>query len=399
MYSSRRLFWGTTLPLMTLMLVCEAASTRAAVQPAAEVDAAAEPDRAAIVEHAVVDNLERIVTGQYIARGTYTERPYRRAAWLRRSESEFADALSMHDDSGVRYSLVVRGTFDFDRQAFAFQAERAPLSAQRNEFIDRFPEVWYISLPDRTILASRDPRSHRPYLAGIYPQQDPDRINRHFRPLFDVRTLHVVSVDGLEASIGDLDVVAALVSMPDEMTVQGAVTAGTKRSGNRVFSWWSDGEQGYQVVRMMVSELPDSRLPQRVVVPLAVSETSWSEHAGVWLPATTHIRSRRGTVEKELELTFEWSAVNERIDSSLFDWHKWDLPDGSTVREFRLGEENMFTLHEFGLPVEIPLKTSGEVSAFSIQRFLLMVNCTLLAGIVGFASVSLAGRLKRRTKQ
>ncbi|MFG0336014.1 MAG: hypothetical protein ACF8TS_21860 [Maioricimonas sp. JB049] len=381
------------------MLVCEAGSTRAAVQPAAEVDAAAELDRAAIVEHAVADNIERIVTGQYIARGTYTERPYDRAAWLRHSESEFADALSMHDESGARYSLVVRGTFDFDRQAFAFQAERAPLSDQRNEFIDRFPEVWYISLPDRTILVSRDPSSHRPYLAGIYPRQDPDRVNRHFRPLFDVRTLPAVSVDGLEASIGDLDVVAALVSMPDETTVQGAVTAGTKRSGNRVLSWWSDAEQGYQIVRMMESELPDSRLPQRVVVPLAVSETSWSEHAGVWLPATTHVRSRRGTFEKELELTFEWTAVNDRIDSSVFDWHEWDLPAGSAVREFRLGKENMFTLHEFGLPVEIPLNTSGEVSAFSAQQFLLMVNCSLLAGIGGFATVWLAWRLRTRTKR
>lgn len=338
----------------------------------------------AVAEHAVTDNILRIVSGEYTAQGTWTERPYRRKAWLENARQELSATSSADVEPGSPYSLVIRCTFDFSRELFFFRRQRERMSDSPNEFLERFSEIWYVTQPNKTIHVTQGAASHRPYVVGIHPPQSPAKINRFLRPVFDVRNLPFLRLDLLEESIGDTGLVAQIVAKPDEVKAAGSLIECIKRNEAREFTWWCDAQQGYQVVRTREAELPDPKYPDRVIVPLSVSSTTWVQRGDLWVPASHHVRSRRGTVEREMDLTFEWQSVNEPADQRVFDWRDWDLPDESAVRELRVEGNNIFTIHRFGVPHEIPIPSQHATSAFSARRFLLMLNAAILAGIVGY---------------
>jgi len=147
---------------------------------------------------------------------------------------------------------------------------------------------------------------------------------------------------------------------------------------------WFDEGQGFAPVR---SEL---RVARRATAQFAAtefveqeSEATWSQINGVWVPRTFSIRPFRRPTEghgfrERLDLTFDWSSVNERVDDQLFELASMGLPPDARITDMRLG-----TPVVLGRVAE--LQTAPPATPHFRMRWLVpIVSMVLLAGSAVF---------------
>ncbi len=73
--------------------------------------------------------------------------------------------------------------------------------------------------------------------------------------------------------------------------------------------------------------------------PTIVSDVSWIEVSGVWVPKTYHIENTLSSGRKcSYDLAFEWESVNKPIPYVLFTAEGFDLKRGTYIVDVRLGK-------------------------------------------------------------
>lgn len=146
--------------------------------------------------------------------------------------------------------------------------------------------------------------------------------------------------------------------------------------GKGRLSIWIDTKQGYALTRVLkeggvfnketgeyktmsqaLEEDPeyqkrpsDRRIPLELVIEIPEEiEIGWKEFNSVWVPSSykhrfssydyeknsTTTGSSLKVVNRELMLNFSWTSVNEPLDSKLFHYEDFALPEGTSVFDFR----------------------------------------------------------------
>jgi len=93
---------------------------------------------------------------------------------------------------------------------------------------------------------------------------------------------------------------------------------------------WFDPNRGYSPVRM---ELRNGDLTSD---PVAISEVTWTEISGAWVPQTMTVKSLTPYPE-EVSWNVEWESVNASIDGKIFTPEGFDLIGGAELLSDELG--------------------------------------------------------------
>lgn len=100
---------------------------------------------------------------------------------------------------------------------------------------------------------------------------------------------------------------------------------------------WIDGTKGYSPIRLerrfRTYKESNTKWPE----PDSVSETTWAQIQGVWVPSTWKIDQRRqGKIKKAYALSFEWEAINSALDARLFTKEGFNLEKGTYLIDRQL---------------------------------------------------------------
>ena len=100
----------------------------------------------------------------------------------------------------------------------------------------------------------------------------------------------------------------------------------------------------------------------------------------VWVPANFSIDGHRTGAKVSLQLTFDWSSINQSISDSAFQWEKWNLPKGSRVVDSRLGRDKPILVERAGYPMEQEIPSTGDGLRQKIFIIVSVVVCGIAVG-------------------
>lgn len=98
---------------------------------------------------------------------------------------------------------------------------------------------------------------------------------------------------------------------------------------------WLDASRGYSPVRQETRYRKSEQDAWSGVKIL--SETTWREIDGAWVPQTYVLEDRFNVRVKKYELAFDWESINEPVPEEVFSWEGFDLPIGTAIVDNRLG--------------------------------------------------------------
>ncbi len=174
----------------------------------------------------------------------------------------------------------------------------------------------------------------------LRPHEEPDSSLR----IFDVRTLGLLIWGNLvDRGTSWKDTCELYPELPLE--------AVQERKGLYRFRWvenasiplrktlWVDEAQGFSPVRLHTQEGQTSKDGIKWSEPDITSEVESVCIGGVWVPHTFRIETRESAPWfRSYQWTFAWESVNEPVAESLFTVEGMDLPKGTPVIDYRLGE-------------------------------------------------------------
>jgi hypothetical protein len=102
---------------------------------------------------------------------------------------------------------------------------------------------------------------------------------------------------------------------------------------------WIDEQRGYTPVHLEVVDRLESNRSREWDDPTIVSDVTWVETSGVWVPKTYRIEEKLPSGRfTSYEFVFEWESVNEPVLEQLFTVEGFNLPKGTYLIDSRLGQ-------------------------------------------------------------
>ena len=356
----------------TLLIVMTTIASAAADDPPDSADAS-------FVRDAILDNLGRITSGDYSANGRY--RMHDRAE---KDSWEFDEVIQCQFDHIV------------DRLRFVRSRDRV---AGSPSILDHFFETSFIVDADRVMKITSMHSRPAQYTAGIHLMTSPVDAEPYFQPIIDIRSLSLVQFRHLAWSLDDLRPMIDAMTQTDDDTTELILLQ--IEGDERIDRWWSDPDQGFQIVRytrtnprpefldrLSTIEDPDVRAQLeaslKINEPVTVSSTNWENRHEVWVPKSYHLVTRERNIDHELSLDFNWESVNEPLDDAMFDWEQWALADGSRVVDMRLGHEYPVTLKVYGEPTEFPIEHTDSPTGIPWRRLFFITNLMVIGFLIGW---------------
>lgn len=146
------------------------------------------------------------------------------------------------------------------------------------------------------------------------------------------------------------------------------------------YTIWFDSKRSCVPVRMEVAvNVPRAK-------PSVVTETTWTEFNGIWLPSSYHAISFFIPNHYELHLSFDWKAVNQEIDADIFSWKGFDAPKGTRVLDARVSKERPLRIAQIGASERKPTVVvhHKEEDGWSIRFVLLSLNAIIILAVCLF---------------
>lgn len=333
---------------------------------------------------AVVDNLNRIATGEYEATGHFSRQPFGTPSLKDRPAQVFEENIECYFDRTLSRQ-------SFRRQRHRISNEPSDLD---NENIARF-----VSFPDRIIRVTGQSEGDAGWSVGIHPYRSPEMAGTSFFPVFDIRSLPFVQYRELASPF------ERVVSVLDHAIVEEPDSAGlvpmsrTVTENRKIHRWWTDPQQGHQVVRYTVTSIHDRLekryrevdelhperppLPRPPNPPTTETTTRWELKGDAWVPVAFHLESTEQTSKYLLDLKIQWKSVNQPIPDAKFDWKTWNLPKNTRVVDMRLGGGQGILLDTIGQSREIPVANDSATLHSSSRVKFLYANLVLLGGLLG----------------
>lgn len=175
---------------------------------------------------------------------------------------------------------------------------------------------------------------------GRYPR-DWSGVPHHGRPL-DVRCVGVYSQSAVSARFS----IGKFRSMMEE-AVNPSVQS-VREEGNLISIKWNVGRsESSRVFLEIVYDREQGSMPVRhrevyfnptngSISQVQVSTTEWELRSEVWVPRTWRMEDKSdGDID---EFTFNWESVNAPVPKSIFQLESFDLPNGVTIWNHRVGE-------------------------------------------------------------
>jgi hypothetical protein len=240
--------------------------------------------------------------------------------------------------------------------------------------------VKYCQTPEYTMLWSS--RGHD---AAIYRPLRESDVTSDYKPLFDVRTMGLVSFHGLSATY---ETVMKSLSSGKPVAVResdGIIRLDFPSAGSHFSSTvWLDSKKGYTPIRMEVRG-------EGAKEARSESEVTWIALGDAWVPKAFLLKERR---RRDLAITyalaFDWEAVNSPVSRRLFSWEGFDLPRGAKVVDFRLGRNHPITVAVVG---SAPTNDGGAASRIGLGRF--VAACVTVLAVVLLAIMAWLRRRNR----
>jgi hypothetical protein len=110
---------------------------------------------------------------------------------------------------------------------------------------------------------------------------------------------------------------------------------------------WISEAQGFSPIRFEIrvptfGERPDNNGDGWDDVPHSLSEVTWIERSGVWVPVSLRVETNFGPggTHRQVtqELAFDWESVNEPVDDELFTALAIAPSEDTELVDMRLGE-------------------------------------------------------------
>ena len=102
---------------------------------------------------------------------------------------------------------------------------------------------------------------------------------------------------------------------------------------------WLDQNSGYSPIRMELKYRSSSMPAGHWPAPMLESETTWVEHAGVWVPKTYRVVAKHSApVIQGYDLSFDWEIVNGEVPARVFTIEGLSLPKNGMVVDNSLGK-------------------------------------------------------------
>lgn len=166
-------------------------------------------------------------------------------------------------------------------------------------------------------------------------------------PLYEARTFDLRGIGlyhwlDLQETV-DLDkVLASWTSVePDQVVAddQGVVRMRwTFAQGMAQRTFWLDTKKGFTPARFEV-RWKDDKSPSGWSDPRVVSQSTWEERSGAWVPTTYRIEDHHGSDRTRIyELAFDWKSVNEPVSDEYFTMEGLKLTSGTLLVDTRLSK-------------------------------------------------------------
>lgn len=273
-----------------------------------------------------------------------------------------------------------------DENQHSFRIERNTIGVRKiingkpEEYHDENAAVWIVT-PTYTMYRAL---SESDLLIALPDKKLPKSIS----PMIDPRTISYSLFQNLSTPYDQMlhvlehrcrKVVAA------DMDAEEMYSLRSDMGNDILFSMLCDGRRGYLPVR---TEAWSGTNPGRKILDI---ETSYQQQADIWLPVSCRLVDTSGRLPNRLELSFEWSHVNEPVSAEMFGWKSLKLPPGTLVIDTRLGKANPVLVATVGQPEKAAVLKSPVSSS---RRLVLIAN-----GIAVFVLLLIVcyRRYRRRT--
>lgn len=140
---------------------------------------------------------------------------------------------------------------------------------------------------------------------------------------------------------------------------------------------WIDEKRGYTPFRSELRiNIPD--FPRAAPFPDTKHyeqeiDVGWDDRGGTWVPVSVSAKTK--TIS--LELTFDWESVNQPVPAKLFTPEGLDVPDHTSLIDYRLGEPISLGNMLGPLPIRPSLKDPEK----PWRWWLIGTNATLIVGV------------------
>jgi RNA polymerase sigma factor (sigma-70 family) len=237
-------------------------------------------------------------------------------------------AIREHADGAV----VILGAFDYEKGLLRFDrseplSELVPRPAITSALADRWTGKLILT-PEMTLDWSN--RLGAAAIAGprFYPAL-------HNIAPFDARSLGLLFWNR-DSSV--LDFVTVLKTWTDsrlEEVVKESehiyrITVSSGKNNAIIRTLWLDDSRGFTPTRCEIASFS--------APPIYVTELSWVEIHGIWVPKKYHNERYDGSLSDTYDLSFKWTSVNKPVPQSMFTVAGLDLEEGTQVIETRQGK-------------------------------------------------------------
>ena len=319
---------------------------------------------------AIIENVERLQSGEFSAVGTLE---------LGEGGAEVS-----------QYGEVIDVTFDHPNQLIRFRRVRQLENGAINGRLGNGSTSSVILSPDKSIEVGRGLSGKAS--VSIKNPCLPRELPEFQQPVFDVRSLGLVEYGLLSTRIDEvMPGIARLWESAQVVDEAGGellrvelndVRYPDQNLGVRV-TIWLDRRQGLQPIRTTYTAMKfDAEEIDEPPKPYSSTEISWIEFDGVWVPDSTDISAVTSAGQQRLRLGFEWKSVNRAIPDESFQVSSLDLPNKTAIADLRLSRDQPVLIGRIGevlerdVPSEVPGKTAG--------HWVLMLNIAIGGILLGW---------------
>jgi len=363
-----------------------------------------DPDIAIFAISAIDGNFSKLKSGIYHARGILEISRERHSVEGAHRADVFLDEYLVDQGwtSRSERKLLFFSAFDYSKGQYRIdRRESAPLVRNASDEMagsiepemgrdsDAYNLFKWVLVPDSSIRFRSGSIASGPQVA-VVDVSAPRNISA-FRPFLDIRSLSLISFDGLSRMGFPYD--QWKLKMREDMVVDNATWQGdllgiTFRIKNDTpqdhplglyrSRYWFDRSRDFMVSRRETFiNLPDAK-------PSEWTESSWQNISGVWVPdsfrAVRYYPERR----EELALSFSWETVDQPIPDSLFTWQRLDLGRGTKVLDARLSPEHPVEIAEIGRDQSKQIIPEVARGRSTVKTILIYLNfCVLFVVCIG----------------